>query len=187
MVRFGVQRAQGYVERVLNAFGPEPDRDKRLLIVDSVSVHVTWLIRSTPHFSDFPSHLCSSPRSSPPPAHHLISARRTTCSSQPPTRADLTSRQSVLVGIVVVPRYPLIKLFAVVAPSSPHSFLTTPNSSRLDSSSVSLGWDRCCTPLPPHISKNRFSDVGKYRLYSRICEKAALPLYSALLHPPDNI
>ena len=143
-----------------NAFGPEPDQDKRLLIVDSVSVHVTWLIRPTPHFSVF--HLISVCRPARhPPARHLISAHRTTCSSQPPTRADLTSRQSVLVGIIVVPCYPLIKLFAVVAPSSPHSFLTTPNSSRLDSSSVSLGWDCCCTLLPPHqVPRHRCAVVG---------------------------
>ena len=41
-----------------------------------------------------------------------------------------------------------IKYFAVVQ-SSPHPFCTTSSSSRLDLSSVRLGWICCCTPLPP--------------------------------------
>jgi hypothetical protein len=33
--------------------------------------------------------------------------------------------------------------------TSPHSFCTTSNSSRFDSSSAYLGWNCCCTPLSP--------------------------------------
>ena len=84
--------------------------------------------------------------------------RRPTRSAQLPSRADLTRRQSVLVVSTAAPRYPLvpvgrIKYFAIVRRRSlalvPHPFSTTSSSGRLDSSSVCLGWNRCCTPLPP--------------------------------------
>jgi hypothetical protein len=43
---------------------------------------------------------------------------------------------------------PLSTPTAVYASTSRHIFLTTPNSSRLDTPSVCLGWVSCCSTLP---------------------------------------
>jgi hypothetical protein len=92
------------------------------------------------------------------------------CSARPPTQTDLTHRQSVLVGSVAVPHYPLsapwpwTSLKLPSRPSSPHPFRTTSILSRLDASSICLGWISCCTPLPPlrargcQVRHRRFSN-----------------------------
>ena len=58
-----------------------------------------------------------------------------------------------------------LQVFAVASPQWPHPFRTTSISSRLDSSSVCLGWNCWCSPLPP--LRDRGHQVHRHRRWTR--------------------
>jgi hypothetical protein len=119
MVRFSVQRAWGFVEWVLNGFGPNR----------------TW---TSAHFClgcHFGSH----------DENHCVESSHGFSVFSSLFRVSL--RRPFIPHIPLCPWPVDVKFLDIVAPSSSHFFCTTSNSNRLDSL-VCLGWDCCCTVLP---------------------------------------